>query len=448
MKTITQYRDDISKMLKKAEDIDTKAISESRDLTEGELALKNELLDSIEETEKIVATMERQERVKKHLEDPPEAATRPKPRKADPDIEMPEDSRAKDRFASFGQQMAAVMRAGVPGGHVDPRLFNTQGSTGLSESVPSDGGFLVQTDFANQLLQDTFETGLLASRCREIQISGNSNSTTINGVDESSRADGSRQGGIQAYWADEAEEKTKSKPKFRQIELKLKKLVGLCYATDEMLDDASQLEGIIRNGFTSEFGFSLDNAILRGTGSGQPLGVLNSGSLVTQAKESGQAADTVVAENVINMWSRLFAPSRANAVWLINQEIEPQLQTMMVTKTHGSDGITGQLIYMPPGGISGSPYGTLYGRPVVPVEQCSAIGDKGDIVLGDFSNGYVLARKGGMEAAMSIHVRFIYDESVFRFVLRVDGQPVRSKPLTPYKGSNTLSHFVTLAQRD
>jgi HK97 family phage major capsid protein len=62
-------------------------------------------------------------------------------------------------------------------------------------------------------------------------------------------------------------------------------------------------------------------------------------------------------------------------------------------------------------------------------------------------NGYVLAEKGGISSDMSIHVRFEYDESVFRFVLRVDGQPVRASALTPYKGTATLSNFVALAAR-
>jgi len=124
--------------------------------------------------------------------------------------------------------------------------------------------------------------------------------------------------------------------------------------------------------------------------------------------------------------------------------VEPQLHTMSVAVGTG-----GQLIYMPPGGLSQSPYGTLLGRPVIPIEQCQALGTVGDIILGDFSNGYILAEKGGIKSDMSIHVKFDYDESVFRFVLRVDGQPVRATALTPYKGGATAtqSHFVALATR-
>ena len=293
------------------------------------------------------------------------------------------------------------------------------------------------------MLQEVFQTGILASRCRRIPLSGNANSIKINGIDETSRAS-TRSGGILGYWEEEAAEKTASKPKFRKIELNLKKLIGLCYATDELLQDAAALEGVIRTGFVSEFGFLLDDSIINGTGAGQPLGILNAGCLVSVDKETGQKAATVVAENVVKMYSRIFAQSRPNAIWLINQNIEPQLFTMSLAV--GTGGIP---IYMPAGGFSGQPYGTLFGRPVIAIEQAATLGTLGDIIFADLPGGYILAEKGGIQSDMSIHVRFQYDESCFRFVMRVDGQPVRASALTPYKGgsSYTQSHFVALATR-
>lgn len=437
MKTITQYKEDIKNLMAKIAEFDATAVNENRDLTDSEVLIKNEMLDTVEEINKMVQTLERQERVQSFLETP-ERKTVENGKKTM--YQVGDDNRKKDRFSSFGEQMAAIMRAGLPGGNVDPRLFNA--ATGANETVPSDGGFLVQTDFSSEILKQVFDTSVIASRVRRIPISGNANSIKINGLDETSRATGSRYGGIRGYWADEAEEKTASKPKFRKIELSLKKLVGLCYATDELLEDASALEGVIRQGFVSEFGFLLDDAIINGTGAGQPLGIMNAGCLVSVGKETGQDADTLVFENIVKMYSRLFATSRQNAVWLINQNVEPQLFQMSM-----SVGTGGVPVYMPAGGVSGQPYSTLFGRPVLPIEQCQTLGDKGDIILADFPQGYILAEKGGMKSDMSIHVRFIYDESVFRFVMRVDGQPVRSSALTPFKGSDTQSHFVTLDAR-
>jgi len=114
-----------------------------------------------------------------------------------------------------------------------------------------------------------------------------------------------------------------------------------------------------------------------------------------------------------------------------------------------SVGTGGAPIYLPANGLAGNPYPTLMGRPVMVVEQCAVLGTVGDIILADFQNGYVLAEKGGMQTDMSIHVRFVYDESVFRFVYRCDGQPVLASAVIPYKGgaTNTQSHFVALETR-
>lgn len=344
-------------------------------------------------------------------------------------------------FDSFGEQMLAIVNAGRPGGQIDPRLLKIQNATGASEGVPGDGGFLVQTDFSSELLRDVYQTGVLAPRCRKFVLSSNANSLRINGVAESSRADGSRWGGVLGYWAAEAATVTATKPVFGQIQLNLHKLMALYYATDELLQDASAMDSILAQAFADEVKFKLDDAIIRGSGVGQPLGILNAGALVTVAKEAAQPADTVVAENVLKMWSRMLATSRANAVWLINQEIEPELYSMGIAA-----GTAAFSVYMPANGLAGQPYGTLFGRPVLPIEQASAIGDVGDIILADFGQ-YLLADKGGIQTASSIHVQFIYDETAFRVTYRVDGQPSRPTPITPFKGANTLSSFVTLAAR-
>jgi HK97 family phage major capsid protein len=184
-----------------------------------------------------------------------------------------------------------------------------------------------------------------------------------------------------------------------------------------------------------------EDAIFRGDGAGKPLGFLNSPAKVSVAKESGQASKTIVYENVVKMWSRMWARSRANAVWFINQDVEPQLYTM--SQVIGTAGVP---VYLPANGISGQPYGTLFGRPVIAVEYADTVGNEGDISFVDLSQ-FVLADKGGVQAASSMHVNFLQDEMVFRITYRVDGQPIWHSALTPYKGANTLSPFITLAAR-
>jgi HK97 family phage major capsid protein len=181
--------------------------------------------------------------------------------------------------------------------------------------------------------------------------------------------------------------------------------------------------------------------MINGSGAGMPQGILNSNALVTVAKEANQGAGTIVIDNIVRMWSQCWGRSRMNAAWYINQDVEPQLYTMSLPV--GTGGVP---VYMPANGLSGSPYSTLFGRPVIPLEQCAGIGTVGDIILADFDQ-YVIVDKAGINAASSIHVRFDYGETAFRFTYRVDGQPIWNSPLTPFKSSKPLSSFVALATR-
>ena len=157
---------------------------------------------------------------------------------------------------------------------------------------------------------------------------------------------------------------------------------------------------------------------------------------MTVAKETSQTADTVVAENVVKMLSR-FGGNIASSAWFINQDVLPTLPFMKIGDTP---------IFVPGGSFANAPFGVLLGRPIIPVEFCKTLGDKGDILLADWSE-YLLVTKGGMEEAQSIHVKFVTDEMAFRFITRNNGQPMHDAPITPLNGSNTLSPFVMLAER-
>jgi HK97 family phage major capsid protein len=323
----------------------------------------------------------------------------------------------------------------------DPVVGYVAAASGLSEGVLSDGGFLVGKDAPSGIIQRVYTQGQVISRCMRFAISANSNGIKLNAINETSRADGSRMGGIRGYWADEAAEKTSSKPAFRKMELELHKLVGLVYATDELLADTTALQTWIMANLPGELMFRAEDAIINGTGAGQPLGIMNAGAKIAVPKETGQPAATIVYENIVNMQARLWAGSRPNSVWFYDQSIEPQLHTMSL-----SVGTGGVPVYMPANGAASSPFGTLYGRPAIPIEYGQALGTEGDIILADMSQ-YVIADKGGVQSASSMHVRFIYDEMTFRFVYRVDGQPIWNSALTPNSGGSTQSPFITLATR-
>jgi HK97 family phage major capsid protein len=212
------------------------------------------------------------------------------------------------------------------GTNSDSRLVRAP--TGAGEVDPTGGGMLVQVDFMASIFMLAHDSGEILSRVNKIPISANSNGLKIPGVDETSRATGSRWGGVQSNWVAEGVAGTESKPKFRLVEFDLKKLISKMTATDELLQDSTALTAIASQAFSEEIMFMTEDAIWEGTGAGQPLGVVTSGALISQAKETGQAAGTIVKENIDKMWSRCWSRSRKNAIWLINQDAEPQLNAM------------------------------------------------------------------------------------------------------------------------
>ena len=436
MNTIKQMKEDVGSILKELGNIRAICTQENRSPNAEEIVFANGKLTEIEGLEENIKLEERTQGAIGRSEETPGEVPKP--------VVSTATSRVHDErehFASDGEFYQAVMRAGSPGGHVDPRL-STRAASGLSEGIPSDGGFLVDSVMANEMLKNVWASGMILPRVSKVTLSGNANGMKFNGLDETSRVNGSRAGGIQAYWTAEAAEKTASKPKFRQIELSLNKLAAISYVTDELLEDSAALAQTLNEGFREEFDFKITDSIINGSGAGQPLGILNSGCVVSVAKQTGQAANSIVWENINDLWSRMMAASRPNSIFIINQDCEPQLHQMSLAV--GTGGVP---VYLPAGGASAQPYGTLFGRPVVPIEQCPTVGDTGDIMLCDFSK-YKAIDKGGIKSDVSMHVRYIYDEQTFRYVYRFDGQPVLGSAITPFKGSNTLSHFIKLDARD
>lgn len=352
-------------------------------------------------------------------------------------------------FSSLGSFLQAVRRSTGNGAKVDERLSQIQDHAsrmatiqGASESVPADGGFLVQEDLTNSLLSLTHDTGLLSRRARRVPIGPNSNGLKANLFAETSRANGSRFGAVRVYREGEADPTTGGRPKFRQLALSLYKLMGLFYATDELLQDATALDAMASQAFVEEFGYQVDEEMMTGSGAGEMLGILNAPALVSVAKETGQAAATILAENVEKMFARMPAANLGRAEWFINQECWPQI--FQLAHVIGTGGVP---MYIGAGGLRNDPFGSLLGRPVQPIEQAEALGTKGDIVLADWKE-YLIIEKGGQpEQAVSIHVEFLTAQSVFRWILRNNGGPIPNSPITPAKGSSTVSPFVALDTR-
>jgi HK97 family phage major capsid protein len=330
----------------------------------------------------------------------------------------------------------ATMRQG---GELDPRLRNAAASTYGNEGVGGDGGFAVPPDFRAEIMSKVFGEDSLIARTDRMQSSSN---TLTMPIDMTTPWQTS--GGIQSYWTAEAGTKQQSKPALEEVSVKLHTLATLVPVTEELLEDAPAMDTYLRRKVPEKMDFKLSDAIVRGSGAGQPLGFLNSPALVTVAAEGGQTADTIVAANIVKMWARMPAASRRTAVWLIHPDAEAQLPLMTIGN---------QPIYLPAGGVSASPFGTLFGRPVIPHQVAETVGDLADIMFVDLAQYLTVTKTGngrdsnGMRTDVSIHLWFDQDMVAYRFTMRVAGQPWWSQATAQRDGSNAVSPFVVLAAR-
>lgn len=442
--------------------IQAKADAENRDLLEDEENTLTGLFDEFQETEKEIDRRERIQNQTEKLrrstgrqtepdliepqnkprEQPQQSFTR---RERTPRIEIVED-RGKWGFRDFGEFAASVAHANPRvSGSLDPRLRDIRNAptTFGNESSGADGGFAVPPDFRQAIMEKVNAEDSLLSRTDQMTTS--SNHITFP-KDETTPWQTS--GGMQVYWEGENDQLTQSKPQLKEETIKLNKLTALVPITEELLSDAPSLNGYLNRKVPEKMDFAVNLGIIQGTGVGKPKGILNADCLVSVAKDTStspvQPADTIRYKNIVAMWSRMYAPSRRNAVWLINQDIEPQLQQMEFPTTTGATAVPA---YMPPGGLSAAPYGTLMGRPIVPTQACETLGDQGDIILADLSQYITVMKTGGVRSDVSIHLWFDYDTVAFRFIMRIGGQPWWGSAIDPRDGSTTYSCFVTLDER-
>lgn len=374
--------------------------------------------------------------------------TAPEPQnRGEPERRVPAQARDSQRhnFKNMGE-FARSVRAHKLGDFENEgvkKLLNAATTYG-NEGTNADGGHLVPPEFSQAIWKKVEAEENLMSRCTELTPSGNSMTLP---KDETTPWGTS---GIQAYWESEANAATQTKGVFEASTLRLYKLMALAPVTEELLEDSNGFESWIQAKVPGIISHKINSAIISGTGAGMPLGILNSPSVISVAKETSQPADTVWFHNINKMYSRMYAPWRRNSVWLINQDVEPSLEAMAFQPFGASSHVptaASTPVYLPPGGMADAPYARLKGRPVIPLQACKTVGDQGDIILVDLNQYWLLRKAAGLRTDTSMHLYFDQAVTAFRFIFRINGQPAWSSSITPENGSNTLSWAVVLDAR-
>lgn len=462
---LAEIRETREKVLADARKLTELAKSDNRDLTDEE----NKLIDiGLAEADKLKAELERAEQDETRANRLTEASgwkDTLKPRITKPaaphlsgggvgrghgdgaslgDPQVTADAHAsnpKRGFATSREYLSLVIEAGATG-QVDPRLrplavAPNAAAGGDEQSTFADpyGGYLLPKGFSPDLLVIAAEVDPIAGRTTAIPMK-----TAV--IDIPARTDkdhtNSVSGGLRVYRRAEGDTSSSSRMEIEQVTLRAHSLFGLAYATEELLARSPiSFIALLEAGFRDEFGSKVVDERLNGSGVGMMEGIMKTPCLVDITKETGQAATTLVYENVVKMRARCWRYGQA--IWLANHDTLPQLMVMVLPI--GTAGVN----MWQPSAREGEP-DLLLGRPIFFTEYCKTLGTSGDLVLGNWSQ-YLEGTLESPKQAESIHVRFINHERTFKFWLENDGRSWWRAALTPKNSTDTLSPFVTVATR-
>ena len=357
---------------------------------------------------------------------------------------------SKTGFDSLGDFLNGVYqtkRRGVPDPRVtsrrvrftdEPTLRTKSGWEGamerkdLVENIGADGGFLVPQQYVEQLFMLSAFGKYVRERALVIPMRGRQ--IIIPTLDQTGTSTdrSNLYGGVKMTWTEEATEKSETQPAFRQATLIAHKLAAVTQVSDELLADSfMSIETLLARLFSEATMNEHDWAFIQGTGAGMPLGIANVASGATIAVPRA-VANAISIADVFNM---LTAFTGQSPIWLAHQSTMPEILGLAGPAANPS------YVWID-NAREGVPM-TLFGYPIYFTENCPTLGQRGDLILADWSK-YVIGLRQDVTVDASMHYAFVDDVTTWRAVSRIDGRPWLSAPLTLRDGTTEVSPFVVL----
>lgn len=419
-----------------------KANAEERALSSIEMETMNSHLDAFEQARAELELLDRTESANEWLNS--SAGRKVQPTGLQNTNLQTAQEKGRWGFNNLGE-FAKTVRNAVIGNGVDTRLVkNATLSTYGSEDTGADGGYAVPPDFRTEIQSLVMGEGSMLAQCDSMPTAGKSVTFP---TDETTAWQTS--GGVLTYWGAEAGAMSQSKPSLKEVSVNLHKLYAFVPVTDEMLEDVPMMGRYLTGKAGDKLNFAVTDAIVNGTGVGKPLGIMTAPCKIEVAKESSQAAATIVGSNILKMYARQLNPGRS--VWLVNADTLAMILSLNIEfKSSAGAGIAAgarfPTITFP--GENGSTFATIMGRPVIVTEACQTLGTAGDIIFADLSGGYFAPYKaGGVRNDISMHLWFDQGVTAFRWTMRVGGQPWLSAAVSSKNSSASRSSVVALATR-
>lgn len=281
------------------------------------------------------------------------------------------------------------------------------------------GGYTVPENFVAELLRNIVQFSPVRSVARVMSISSASVKLP------------KRTGTMTAAWVDEGDDSDETSPTFAQVTVPAYE--ARCYSdiSNQLLEDSGlDLSAELAFDAAEEFGRLEGAAFLKGTGTGQPSGILADTAITTGAKISGNASTlgTAPAELLIDLFYSLKPFYRAGATWGMNGTTLAAVRKLKDT--------TGQFLWQP--SLQADEPATLLGRPVLELPDMDDVGaGKFPIILGDFAQGYRIVDRIALSALRDPYSAAVSSQTRFHWRRRTGGAVVKAEAFKALKVAAT-----------
>lgn len=333
-----------------------------------------------------------------------------------------EGGKSEPDIKSFGDFLKAIHRGD------SERLAKVYGSSkALAEDSGATGGYLVPTEFNQRLFTIAQTASPILGLVQRVPVGSNSGTypalditvAPTAGVGNTALA-----GKVTTAKRAEAGAYTETTPSFQEIKWRINDAAsGYTKASKELIADSpAAIESLLTSLFGIAVAAKQEYFILRGSGVGEPLGILNAPAAVGITPDTNSAFAYADAVEMVSRFKRL----TGNARWVMHQSTLPDFA--------GSGWVQGQVVRT----LSDLGFGEA-----IMSEHLPQADNSGHVLLADFG-AYLLFEKGGLEISYSQHADFLNGNDVWRFSQRMDGQPWLKGAITQAdpQGSYTVSPFV------
>lgn len=313
-------------------------------------------------------------------------------------------------------------------------LDNSKEMKDMTEGVGVQGGFMVPEEFLSPILEIQFTMSPLLGMVKRVPVgsdhgrwpsldyftaptAGSGNTAFASSITSAVTAEGATL--------------TETQATLTELTYTVHKEGGFVEVSNELIQDSPQSIDTL---LTSLFGITVaskkERNIIRGTGAGEALGVLNAASAI---------GITPATDNAFAYADALTMKSRhkvllSTPAWLIHKGVWPDIGIFEVSS--GSGGVW-------QANLSAALNQTIFGWPIIESEHSPQDDNAGNVILGDWA-AYLLFERAALSIAFSDQAAFTADKGTWRFLTRYDGLPWMQSAITlaDPQGSFTVSPFV------